>query len=911
MGIPFDELKQQNDIVDVIGRYVNLTKRGTEFYGSCPFHADDHASLQVNQRKQIFKCFPCGAGGDVFDFLMKYGHTHKEAADILAGIIGADTGNAEQRQAKRPKRIEWKQIKPDDYPNTFNHYRHGIPQWVWEYRSAGGDLLGYICRFDTADGKEVVPYTYCTDGKRNEWRWQGFERPRPLYRLDRLTAFPDRTVIVVEGEKTADALAKLIEPFGKSVVTTWQGGANGIQNANWKPLNGRKVIFWPDNDFSHRYGEKHAEHPNKLKPFEEQPGNMAMLAIAQLINPTVIRYVKNPDGYPCGWDIADADWDAETTRQYILSNAHPELRVVADWTKLHELDNPKPPEPEPENPEPPATWGEFADDDLPPDTTTYGDNPHFRFLGYFNEAGRPVHCFYPTGNKIIVKLNTSQMTKSSLIDLAPLNYWENNFPSTKGKASFNVDAATNWLANTSQAIGIFSPKLIRGRGAWFDDGRTVVHSGSHLMVDGNDVQLGNIKTRYIYEVGEPLGFSDAKPLAAAEASKLVEVLQLLNWEREINAHLLAGWCVVAPICGALKWRPHIWITGGAGTGKSWVFKEIVRTILGETCLAVQGETSEAGLRQSLGHDALPVVFDEAEAEEKKSQERISSVLTLMRAASADDGGVMAKGSAGGSAVTYRIRSCFAFASIGVSLSQQSDRSRVTILSLKRLPENDPVRIERWQKLQDLYAKVMTDDYVQRLQARTLTMVPIIIENAKTFANAAAAVIGAQRTGDQLGALLAGAYSLFSNKVINYEDAKRWVAEKDWSEERSLDATRDEYVLFAHLMDQMVTVETAGGKLDRQVGELVLTAAGKDYDGIVLQSDAQARLRRLGIKVDSELIVISNSAKAITTILRDTSWAKNHHRILMRIEGAVEYTSTKFASGLQTRAVGVPLSLLNK
>lgn len=901
MGIAFDQLKQQNDIVDVIGRYVHLTKRGGEWYGKCPFHQDDHASLQVNPRKQLFGCFPCGAGGDVFDFLTKYGLTLPEAAKVLQG--GEAIGEAEQRQAKKPKRVIWKQTMPPGHANAWEHYRHGAASRVWSYHDYSGRLLGYVCRFDTPDGKEVLPYTYCTEGKRSEWRWQGFERPRPLYQLHHITANPDRTIIVVEGEKTADALAELIEPFGKAIVTTWMGGANGIHQTDFTPLNGRRVIFWPDNDYSHRYGEKHPEHPGKLKPFEEQPGIQAMLQIAQACTPSVVRYIKNPDGKPCGWDIADEAWEPEYTRQFILANAHTELRPPADYLEMLRQEHP---DPEPQGPELPPH--EF-EDDMPPadDDGGLANNPHFRFLGYLNDNSRPSHCFYPVGNKIIVKLNTSQMTRSSLIDLAPLSFWEHNFPAKKG---FDVDAATNWLANTSQAVGIFSNKLIRGRGAWFDDGRTVVHSGNHLVVNGQTTKLGDLGTRYIYEVGEPLGFSSAKPLPAADASKLVEVLQLLNWERDISAHLLAGWCVVAPICGALKWRPHVWITGGAGTGKSWVFKEIVRTLLGETCLAVQGETSEAGLRQSLGHDALPVVFDEAEAEDKRSQERISTVLTLMRAASADDGGVMAKGSAAGNAVTYRIRSCFAFASISVSLSQQSDRSRVTILGLRKLRDDDPVRIDRWTRLQAMYHALITEDFTHRLQARTLSLVPIIIKNAHTFANAAAAVIGAQRAGDQLGALLAGAYSLFSSKVITFDEAVAWVREKDWTEERALDATRDEYVLFSHLMEQMTTIETGTGKLDRQIGELLLIAGGI-IDPIIMYDTAQARLKRLGFKLDGDMIVISNSANAVRKMLADTPWARNHHRILMRIEGAVAIKSTKFAAGVQTRAVGLPRTLLER
>ena len=181
-------------------------------------------------------------------------------------------------------------------------------------------------------------------------------------------------------------------------------------------------------------------------------------------------------------------------------------------------------------------------------------------------------------------------------------------------------------------------------------------------MNGEVMELGDYQGKYIYEQGAPLGFDASNPLSSAEASKLLELTKMVRWEREVNAHLLAGWCVVATICGALKWRPHIWITGGAGTGKTWILGAIVKPLLNTIALFVQGSTTEPGLRQALKTDALPVAFDEAEGgDTRNDQERMQSVLNLMRAASAEDGGNMIKGGQGGSgAISYQTRSCFCF-----------------------------------------------------------------------------------------------------------------------------------------------------------------------------------------------------------------------------------------------------------
>jgi len=82
-------VQQANDIVDVIGEHINLRKKGREMVGMCPFHDDHRPSLNVSGVKQIFKCFACGAGGDVFKFIqMRENLTFPQAIERLAERAG-------------------------------------------------------------------------------------------------------------------------------------------------------------------------------------------------------------------------------------------------------------------------------------------------------------------------------------------------------------------------------------------------------------------------------------------------------------------------------------------------------------------------------------------------------------------------------------------------------------------------------------------------------------------------------------------------------------------------------------------------------------------------------------------------------------------------------------------------------
>jgi len=83
------QVQQANDIVDVIGEHISLKRKGREMVGMCPFHDDHRPSLNVNSVKQIFKCFACGAGGDVFKFLqMRENLTFPQAIQRLAERAG-------------------------------------------------------------------------------------------------------------------------------------------------------------------------------------------------------------------------------------------------------------------------------------------------------------------------------------------------------------------------------------------------------------------------------------------------------------------------------------------------------------------------------------------------------------------------------------------------------------------------------------------------------------------------------------------------------------------------------------------------------------------------------------------------------------------------------------------------------
>ena len=97
-----EEVRTKNDIVDVVSQYVKLTRKGSSYFGLCPFHNEKTPSFSVTPAKQMYYCFGCGAGGNVFNFVMEYeNYTFGEALSYLAQRAGVELPKIEySREAK-------------------------------------------------------------------------------------------------------------------------------------------------------------------------------------------------------------------------------------------------------------------------------------------------------------------------------------------------------------------------------------------------------------------------------------------------------------------------------------------------------------------------------------------------------------------------------------------------------------------------------------------------------------------------------------------------------------------------------------------------------------------------------------------------------------------------------------------
>lgn len=336
-------LKARVPLASLIGESVALRRdtRG-EFVALCPFHPEDTPSFRIYADHA--HCFGCGWHGDALDWLRE-----RERMSFPGALsrLKEWTGQAEPREAdeevsERERDHGWTPILP--VPTTapplitsgiargFNVKRQGTsfewtrwrPVLVHPYHDAAGCLLGYVLRVEywSADRrcKFTPALTFCENAA-GERRWivLPFPKPRPLYRLDALAARPDAPVLLVEGEKTADAAQALLPSM---VATTWPGGAKAYHLTDFTPLRGRRVIGVPDADKEGR----DAFDGRMTTRGKRIPGILELLSGLG----ADARRVEPPADLPEGWDLADAladGWSQIKAEHWIKANRQ---QAIAD-----------------------------------------------------------------------------------------------------------------------------------------------------------------------------------------------------------------------------------------------------------------------------------------------------------------------------------------------------------------------------------------------------------------------------------------------------------------------------------------------------------------------------------------------------------------------------------------------------
>ena len=847
--------------------------QGKEFVvGS--LQGDPGTSLSINIDTGKWCDFSTGdKGGDLISLLAARDRmSQKDAAEEMSLIMGMPSDNLE---AKRPEQSFISDLHPKQDPSSHNHPRHGKPAATWVYRDFDGSRMFYIHRFNMPDGKkEICPQVFGNLANKKGWYWRQVKDNRPMYGLDRL-ARSKNTVLVVEGEKCADALAQLAGT--KLACISWCGGSSAVGQTDWKPLKGRKVVIWPDAD------QKKYKGSDKIMPLAEQPGYKAAQKVAYYAlqagaeEAIVIEFDYKP--FKDGWDVADAieaGWDFAKIISFIKEGIENSKKV------------------EPAKPE--ETHEEKVDKKKKKSGAGLDELP-FECLGYNHN-----NLYYaPRNTGQLSILSPSGHTKQNLLYINPdLPTWRKAYPS-ESKPFWDIDATIADMMKECQSNGVFDLDNIRGRGAWIDNDRVVVHLGNRMMVDGVIQETMKVKdSDYFYELAGGFSPPSTDFISSQDARDLYEMMCKFRWANPLYPLMALGWCIMGPFCGAFRYRPHIWITGPAGAGKTWIQDNVINRIVGDYALMATSASTEAGIRSALKCDARPVIFDEAEAHDAEGARKMQKILELARQSSSESEAQLYKGASTGGFINYRIRSSFCFSSIGVNITQVADQSRISILTLNAQEKYDEEKIAHeieMFKEAALYCSKMDDDFIDRIHGRTIRYLKEITESAERFSTAFNSLLRSQRNADQVGFLCGVAQSWLEGRVFSEEEATKWGAlNKVQTLVNSVIETDDRRCL-DHIMDQIVHVRSDKGTPHAlSISQLVhsLRFDLDLYNGWVQGGGLEPKVKdcvdalgQRGIKVkDKDTMLIANSNAWLAGIFKETQWMHaGWPNALKQIEGA--------------------------
>lgn len=1087
-------------IEEIAGVTFTKRTGATSKMACCPFHAEKSPSFSVNPKSGYYCCFGagCGARGDVFQFIMDYhGVSFMEALMTAGRNAGLEPPTPDGKPVRytskpgpvRPRQVEDRSVHPGDLkahgliaiPDSIrrpkaNVYAHGWhegnvekpadvrgyrPRMVHEYRNAAGEHLMSILRIEFEGrgdeaGKRVkvfVPFRLSelpegatdeviTDPERRlGWLIRSVPSGhlRPVYGMERIPDWSGsggRNVLIVEGEKTADAARRLLSSApggGDWLVLSPLGGGSSALHADWSDLavalrsagpGPIRVLVWPDADQPLKRTDGTIVDRQEKYGVEVVNGvGYALVSSGVALDQVALQRVHPVEGKKGGWDLADAEeenwsgadllakiseegirltpgaryvelsgrvreeaddpvpFDQDDTSVDVMihdemmrSREKKEARMSANTSERHPDTGPLAdledalPRPDTLDTVPGAAALEAVPQDGPdldprldpaeggvreldpedvieagqgggrhlvhePSVVELLNNRFFRCLGYMDGISH----FMSLESCQIFAMSPAMMRPAYFLHIAPAEYWLRHFP---GPADRNGVFRTDWegvinaIVKATNRVGQYQPENQVGQGTWFDNKRIVFNSGRGLWVEGEGVMdTDAFEGEKNYIVGRYCGMPDFEnplPGDSPEAHELLRIISNLNWDpetRNVSILNLFGWIAIGVICGVLPWRPHLWLSGERGVGKSWIINKIIKRLLMDYGVNVKADSTESGLRNLLNGRAFPLIFDEAEGETVDDRQRMSKILKLARHSATPGESFVAQGVAGGGGQRqYAIASTFLMCSITPQMSASADVTRFGRAHLSRgLNHYDFI-----ERIEEPAERLLTPEFSRRFMARMVMRAHDMDRVSDLMYRGLADFQIERRLIDVYGTYLAGAWLLLKDGVpASDAEAMKWARDTFnmfdglMSQVDEVSEDKDHVRLFRILMSSDVKVESLsmGTRTYTIAGVIEMALGTYIYEDAVPAGEAARSLARIGIRLarhgkpvevgeQADSLFIHKNSPPILKYLEKTPYAINYADVMSQGDRVRKMKTTRFPGLGSFRCLEVPLSILS-
>lgn len=813
MGGIFDQARDciNASLVESIATSPDAYWQGPEFWTRNPTRNDgDVGSFSINEQG-LWKDFATDTGGDLIDLLvMMRGYSKKDAAvEIIkrAGGVVQDDKASKQAPAQKSKKKD-KPAPQIPAPESALKSLNPAASSEWVIDHHGKPVKGWTYRTASGGVAFAVTRHEKPDGSKDVIPWYYGQDGK----WHQGQAFDNgRPLYHLDQIIKADRATPILVVEGEKCADV---DVPGFLVTTWAGGSAATA----KTDWSPLEGREVIVWPDA-----DEAGIKAAKAIANRLPGAKILAIQDK---PKGWDIADAMAEGIDPVAFI-SGAMP--RAVDECR---------------------------------------GDAGEFACLGH--DATH--HWFLRRGVRVPYKIALGSFNASKILTLAPLAYWSAQ-SMVNDQGGIRTAPAQDYIEGLSFSVGQYRPERIRGAGVWRDKDGFLINDGNRIIMhDGNVRALDDYQTEHHY-ISSSVDFAGMTgPEATAEDGKvLARLFDGQGWATPAQAVMAMGWSLIAPFGGVLRWRPHIWVTGRRGSGKTHTMQNLIAPLCGPFAHIGSGKDTEAGIRRSLNMDARPVILDEMEPKGQRAAEKISSILDLARNASSDGSGYITIASPDGGTQRFVVRSCFCFGSIQTPDEGAAIASRISKIELK-VPADMTAKIRQSAAL---YAECMGDP--GRYRRRIFRALPRILQDIEWLRSDFLHLFGEQRKADQYAPMLAAAWAAQSDTSMQCDAGLDWFANLTPYLSADADMAKDdEEAVIDHILGAHIRHDNGV----RTIGEL-LQAGYIDQ-----HAWAQDLLARYGVRVYSGGLAIVAKGDQIRLLLKDTPYASGYgaqirrHRLSM-------------------------------